>query len=183
MKKVPIMLLSKFLTRSEFSSYEDFKRNYELHVPENFNFGYDVVDAWAAHDPHKRALVWCNDHGGERSFTFAEISALSNQAANFFTNLGIRKGDRVIFFLSQRWQYWPCAVALHKIGAILIPAAIQLTAKDVAYRCGAAGIKAIVAVSDPYVNAQIDQALPDCPTVEHKIRIQGAGGREQGNDG
>ena len=165
------MLLSKYLSRSEFSSYEDFKRNYKLNIPENFNFGYDVVDAWAESDPQKKALVWCNDHGGEKILTFADMKALSNRAANLFTGLGIKKGDRVMFFLAQRWQYWPCAVALHKLGAILIPASIQLTAKDVKYRCNAAGIKAIVALDNDYVIGQIEQALPDCPSVEHKLLV------------
>jgi len=167
------MLLDQFLERTEFSSYEDFKQNYKLNIPENFNFGFDVVDAWAQSDPQKRALVWCDDHGGEKTITFGEMKALSNRAANFFVSLGIAKGDRVIFFMAQRWQYWPCAVALHKLGAILIPASTQLTAKDVRYRCNAAGIKAVVAIDSPYVTGQIEQALPDCPTVEHRVIVGG----------
>ena len=177
------MLLDQFLERTEFTSYEDFKANYKLRVPENFNFGFDVVDAWAASEPEKRALVWCNDKDQERVFTFADMKALSNRAANFFTSLGIVKGDRVILILAQRWQYWPTAVALHKIGAVLIPASTQLTAKDVKYRCGAAGIKAVVALDNDYVIDQITQALPACPTVKHKIRVLGAGNRKQENDG
>ena len=165
------MLLEKYLERIEFSSYEDFKANYKLNVPESFNFGFDVVDAWAEYEPDKKALTWCNDHGDERVFTFADIKRLSNQAANFFVSLGINKGDRVILFLAQRWQYWPIAVALHKIGAILIPASTQLTTKDVKYRCGAAGIKAIIAIDNDYVIDQIEQALPECPTVEYKIIV------------
>ena len=163
------MLLNKYLERSEFSSYEDFKKNYKLNIPEDFNFGFDVVDAWAENDPAKRALVWCDDHGGEKTITFGEMKALSNRAANFFVNLGIAKGDKVLLILAQRWQYWPCAVALHKIGAILIPASTQLTAKDVKYRCAAAGVKAILAADTPYVIGQIEQALPECPSIEHKI--------------
>jgi len=165
------MLLSKYLERSEFTSYEDFKQNYRLRIPENFNFGFDVVDAWADHDPQKRALVWCDDHGGERVLTFADIKTLSSRAANFFVSLGICRGDRVILFLAQRWQYWPIAVALHKIGAIVIPASVQLTAKDIRYRCGAAGVKAVLAIPDAYIFGQIEQAMPDCPTVEHKIIV------------
>ena len=165
------MLLSKYLERTEFTSYKDFKENYKLNIPENFNFGFDVVDAWAEADPRKRALVWCNDRGDEKILTFADVKALSSRAANFFAGLGICKGDRVILFLAQRWQYWPIAVALHKIGAVLIPASIQLTAKDVKYRCNAAGIKAVIAVGNAYVIDQIGQALPDCPTVEHKLIV------------
>ncbi|MCL2817556.1 MAG: AMP-binding protein [Clostridiales bacterium] len=168
------MLLEKFLERTRFESYEDFKQNYKLNIPANFNFGFDVVDAWAEHAPAKRALIWCDDHDGEHIFTFADIKRLSNRAANFFVSLGIKKGDRVILFLGRRRQYWLCAVALHKIGAVLIPASTQLTAKDVAYRNNTAGVKAILSLNDAYVVGQIEQALPDCPTVEHKIMAGGA---------
>jgi acetyl-CoA synthetase len=165
------MLLNRFLERIQFDSYEDLKENYRLHIPENFNFGYDVVDAWAQLEPNKRALVWCNDHGEERVFTFTDMKLLSNRAANFLTSLGVRKGDRVILFLGRRWQYWVCAVALHKIGAILVPASQQLTAKDIRYRCDMAGIKAVIAMDDAYVMEQMAQALPEAATVEHKIVV------------
>lgn len=165
------MLLNRFLEKIKFDSYEDFKKNYKLKIPDNFNFGFDVVDEWAKYDPQKRALVWCNDHGDEHIFTFNDIKRLSNKAANLFLSLGLRKGDRVMLFLGRRWQYWVCAVALHKIGAILVPASTQLTAKDIAYRNNAAGIKAIVAMSDDYVTGQIEQAIPGSPTVEHRILV------------
>ena len=165
------MLLEKFLEKIEFESYEDFIENYKLNIPENFNFGFDVVDAWAENYPDKKALVWCNDNDEERVLTFGELKKLSNKTANFFINLGIKKGDRVILFLGQRFQYWICAVALHKIGAILIPASTQLTSKDVKYRNNIAQIKTIIAMSDEYVINQIEQALPDSPTVEHKIIV------------
>ena len=87
------MLLNRFLPRMEFESYEDFKTNYAVTVPEDFNFGFDIVDAWAEEDPHKMALVWCDDHGQERRFTFSDIRRLSNQTANFLRQLGIHKGD------------------------------------------------------------------------------------------
>ncbi|MDR2688027.1 MAG: AMP-binding protein [Oscillospiraceae bacterium] len=167
-------MLDQFLERTEFSSYEDFKQNYRLNIPGNFNFGFDVVDAWAESEPRKKALVWCDDHGGEKIITFAGMKALSNRAANLFAGLGIQKGDRVLLVLAQRWQYWPCAVALHKIGAVLIPASTQLTAKDVKYRCNAAGVKAIAAVDHAYVTGQIEGALPECPTVEHKLIVGGS---------
>ena len=165
------MLLNKFLDKVEFDSYEDFKQNYKLNIPENFNFGYDVVDAWAEYDEAKVALSWSNDHGDEKIITFSEMKSLSNKAANFFAGLGIKKGDRVMLFLGRRWQYWVCAVALHKMGAILIPASLQLTAKDIKYRTGHANIKAIIAIDDAYVMEQMDAALPESPSVEHKIVV------------
>ena len=132
------MLLHKFLDRVDFDSYEDFKKNFKLNIPENFNFGFDVVDAWADYDKNKTALVWCNDHGEEKTFTFDDIKKYSNKTANFFKSIGIKKGDRVLLILRRRYEYWFCAVALHKIGAVLIPASLQLTKKDIAYRNNAA---------------------------------------------
>ncbi|MDR0380542.1 MAG: AMP-binding protein [Oscillospiraceae bacterium] len=152
-------MLKRFLPRVAFDSYEDFKANYRVNVPENFNFGFDVVDAWAAHDKEKPALLWCDDHGSERRFTFDEISRLSNRAAHFFLAQGIRKGDAVMLILRRRWEYWVCATALIKLGAILIPASLQLTAKDIVYRVGAADIKMLVCVDDAFVVSQVEQAM------------------------
>jgi len=139
-------LLEKYLPRIEFDSYEDFIKNYTLNVPERFNFGYDVVDVWAELEPEKKALVWCDDHGGKKTVTFAEMAKLSNQAANWFAAKGIGKGDPVMLILRQRWEYWVCAVSLHKLGAIVIPGSVQLTGKDIEYRMGMAGIKFVLTV-------------------------------------
>jgi acetyl-CoA synthetase len=130
-------LLERFLTAFEFSSYEDFKLNYKLTVPKDFNFGFDIVDGWAKEDSSKRALVWCDDHGHEKVLTFEEIRRLSNKAAHFFRSLGIRKGTRVMLILRRRWEYWICAVALHKLGAPIVPATIKLTSKDIVSRANA----------------------------------------------
>ena len=165
------MLLEKYLPRIDFDSYEDFKQNYRVNVPENFNFGFDIVDEWAKQEPEKMALVWCDDHGGEHRFTFTEISKLSNQAANFFESLGIKKGSVVMLILRRRWEYWVCATALHKIGAVLIPGTLQLTKKDIIYRANAAKISAFVCVNDDFVISQVDQSLPETPTVKHKILV------------
>ena len=132
------MLLDRYLPRIEFDSYEDFKENYRVNFPENFNFGFDIVDEWAKQEPEKKALVWCNDHNEEHTFTFKDISLLSNRAANYFRSIGIQKGDVVMMILRRRWEYWICAVALHKLGAIIIPSTLQLTKKDIVYRGNAA---------------------------------------------
>ena len=131
-------ILKKYCPRIEFDSYEDFFANLTINVPEAFNFGYDVVDEWARVEPDKRALLWCDDAGDERTFTFTDISRLSNKAANAFRKLGIGKGDIVMCILRRRWEYWVCATALHKLGVILIPATLQLTKKDIVYRGNAA---------------------------------------------
>ena len=155
----------------DFESYEDFKKNYKVNVPEDFNFGYDIVDAWAEQDENKLALVWCNDHDEEKKLTFADIKRLSNKTANYFKSLGIKKGSVVLLILRRRWEYWVCATALHKIGAILIPGSLQLTKKDVAYRANAAGISAVVCVDDPFVIDQVEQAQPEAETLKHKILV------------
>jgi len=161
-----LMLLEKYLPRTEFSSYEDFVKNFKINVPENFNFGYDVVDEIAAKNPNKTALVWCDEKGNEATFTFGEIRDYSNRAANFFKSCGIKKGDAVMLILKRRYEFWPCILGLHKIGAISIPATHLLTAKDIIYRCNAADIKMIVSVGEPAVMQHIEDALKKSPTVK-----------------
>ena len=171
-------MLERYLQRIDFDSYEDFKANFRIDAPDDFNFGFDVVDGWAAAEPDKRALVWCNDHGEEKTFTFTDISRLSNKTANYFRSLGLKKGSRVLLILRRRWEYWVCATALHKLGAVLIPATLQLTVKDIVYRCNAAMVEAMVCVDDPFVIAQTEQAMPNCPTVKKKILA--CGGEREG---
>lgn len=167
-------MLERFLPRTEFESYEDFKKNYTLNIPENFNFGFDIVDAWAEAEPDKLALVWCDDHGGKERFTFTDIKRLSNKAANFFRASGVRKGDRVLLILRRRFEYWICAVALCKLGAVVIPASLQLTAKDIAYRCNAAGVRMLVCVNDAFVVAQAEAAAPECPALSARALVGAA---------
>ena len=166
-------ILKKYCPRIEFDSYEDFVENFKIDVPADFNFGYDVVDEWARVEPDKRALVWCNDHDEERTFTFTDISLLSNKAANAFTKLGIRKGDVVMCILRRRWEYWVIATALCKIGATIIPATLQLTAKDIAYRAQSANVKMLVCVDDDYVCTQAETALEQVPGIQERVVVGG----------
>ena len=151
-------LLNKYLPQIEFSSYEEFKEKLTINVPEDFNFGYDVVDAWAKEEPDKKALVWVNEEDEEHIFTFTEISRRSNQVANYLKSLGFKKGDVVMMILRRRWEYWVCATALHKLGVILIPATLQLTKKDIVYRGNAASVKGIICVDDDFVMTQTELA-------------------------
>ncbi len=167
------MLLSRFLPRTEFDSYEDFKENYRVNVPENFNFGFDVVDAWAKAEPEKMALVWCNDDDDEKKLTFADISRLSNQTANYFKSIGIQKGTVVMMILRRRWEYWVCATALHKIGAILIPGSLQLAKKDLIYRGNSAEIHTMICLNDPYVLEQVEAAEKEIPSLRNKVIVDG----------
>ena len=132
---------------------------FEVSYPDNFNYGYDVVDAIAAETPDKRALVWCNTEGEERIFTFDDIRRLSNQAANMFLSAGIRKGDYVITALKRHYEYWITAVALHKIGAILTPVTYMLTAEDLLYRLRSAKIAGIVCTSEGDVPGRVAEAV------------------------
>lgn len=164
-------LLEKYLPRTEFASYEDFKQNYRVIVPEHFNFAFEVVDEWAKREPAKKALVWCDDHGGEECFSFERLSALSSQAAHFFAGLGIAKGEVVMLILRRRWEYWVAAMGLCKLGAVFVPASLQLTQKDITFRAAQAKVKAIVCITDDFVLSQVAASLPDCPTVERVITV------------
>ena len=151
-------LLDKYLPRTEFESYEDFYENYSVNIPENFNFAYDVIDVLAQEKPNERALQWCDEKGAEAAFTFAEMRAYSNKAVNVLRNAGIGKGDPIMLILKRRWEYWPVLLALHKLGAIAIPATHLLTTKDIVYRCDAADIKGIICVDDHELMLRIDEA-------------------------
>lgn len=160
-------MLEKYLPRTEFDSYEDFKENYKINAPESFNFGFDIVDGWAKEKKDNRALYWINDHDEEKIFTYEDISRLSNKAANFFKSKGLKKGSVVMLILRRRWEYWICATALIKLGVIFIPGTLQLTKKDIAYRANAAGIEMFICVNDKYVIEQTELALPEMPGVKN----------------
>ncbi|HYH04039.1 MAG TPA: AMP-binding protein, partial [Bacillota bacterium] len=102
-------------------------KTFSLNVPDDFNFGYDVVDEMARLEPNKTAMVWCDESGAEKSFSFAEIKKYSDKAANFFKSLGIGKGDMVMLILKRHYEFWFSIVALHKLGAVAIPATHLLT--------------------------------------------------------
>ena len=160
-------LVERYIDDREYASYEDFKANYRLRIPENFNFSYDIIDEWARLEPDKPALLWCDDHGHEREFSFGELSRLSNQAANLYTQLGVGKGDFVLLMLKQRPEAWICILALIKIGAVCIPATFQLTPKDLEYRIQAAGVKMVMAVDEPEIVGHVDAVRDRCPTLQH----------------
>lgn len=162
-------MLEQFLEKTQFESYEDFMANFKVKVPENFNFGYDVVDRWAELEPDKKALLWTNDKGETIQFTFADMKRESDKTASFFAAQGIGRGDMVMLILKRHYQFWFSIVALHKLGATVIPATHLLTEKDIIYRCENAGIKSIVTTGDEIVVNHIKNALPKCPTVTSVI--------------
>ena len=164
-------MIEKYLKQTTFNDFEDFKANYELIIPEDFNFAYDVVDGWAAQEPNKRALLWTNDQGECRTYTFGEIKEITDRTAGYFSSLGIGKGDMVMAILKRRAEFWFTIIALHKIGAVIIPATHLLTKKDIIYRNNAATIKAIVCDGDELILGHVNDAMPQSPSVEKRISI------------
>lgn len=165
------MILDKFLSQIEFDSYTDFAKNFQIQVPENFNFAYDVVDEIARKTPEKVAMVWCNDSGEEAVFTFGQMKTYSDKAANFFRSSGIQKGDPVMLILKRRFEFWFCTLALTKIGAVTIPATHLLSTKDIVYRNNAAEIKMIVCVPEAEVIQHVEEAVEKSPTLKVKALI------------
>lgn len=144
-----------------------------LKYPDSFNFGYDVVDRIADETPDKRALVWCNTEGEEHIFTFADIKKYSNQIANVFRSRGIGRGDRVMVILKRHYEYWFTAVALHKLGAVMIPATHMLTVSDLVYRLKASEAKALVCTTQNEVPEKVRAALLEADTTALCWCVQG----------
>lgn len=165
-----------YLDRTEFSSYEDFCENFKLKVPGNFNFAYDIIDRYAATEQERPALVWCDDHGGEKWFGFRDLKYWSDKTANYLRSKGINKGDRVMFILRRRYEFYFFAFAAMKIGAIFIPSTNQLMKKDIVYRNNAAEVKAIVAYNDSEIIQHVEGAAKESPTVKTYIMVGGKSG-------
>lgn len=159
--------------KKDFKDYDDFYNNFAIDIPQNFNFAYDVFDKWALEEPERTALIWTNDKNEERIFSFKALSECVNKTANFFVSIGIKKGDAVMLILKRRYEFWYSILALHKIGAICIPATHLLTKKDLVYRNNAANVKAIVSVNEEIVLENIENSEKDSPTLAYKILING----------
>jgi acetyl-CoA synthetase len=162
-------MLEQYLSQTDFSSYEDFAAHFAVRTPERFNFAYDVVDRIAAKEPDRLALDWCDDKGAAARFTFSQVAEKSRKAASFFLSIGIRRGDPVMLVLKRRYEYWFCLLALHRMGAVAIPATHLLTRKDIAYRNNAASITAIVCVGEGPVMDNVDAAVPQSPTLRARV--------------
>ena len=164
-------MLERFVKQTQFTSQEDFIKNFKIEVPENFNFGYDVVDAWAAEEPDKEAVLWTNDKGACIHFSYADLKKYTDQTASYFQSLGIGHGDKVMLILKRRYEFWYSIIALHKLGAVVIPATHLLTKKDIVYRCNAASIKMIVVAGEEVITKHVIDAMPESPTVEKLVSI------------
>ena len=146
---------------------------FKAKYPDNFNFAYDTVDDIAVNDPDRMAMVWCNPEGDERFFTFADMKKYSDKAANYLKSLGIKKGDMVLVALKRHYQFWFIATAIHKLGAVMVPATFMLTAHDAEYRVNAAGISCVICTALGDTTAAFDQVESLCPTMKTKVVVNG----------
>lgn len=158
-------VIGDFVERVDFNSYDDFYKNFKLKYDDDFNFGFDVVDKYAEIDPEKVALIWVNDEDTKHTFTFEDMKKYSNKTANLFKSLGINKGDKVMLTLKNRYEFWFCMVALHKIGAVAIPATHMLKLHDIDFRIKNGEVKLVVSVDE-------DQLLPDYEETEKELGIE-----------
>ena len=145
----------------------------EFKNEDKFNFAFDIVDEIAKKAPEKLAMLHIDKNKVERRFTFNDMKRASNQCANYFKSLGIKKGDRVMLVLKRHYQFWYAILALHKLGAVAIPATNLLQEHDFDYRFNAAEVSAIVCTADGDVAHQVDLAAPASPTLKTKILVGG----------
>ena len=164
-------MIERFLTQTHFTSVEDYKENLHFIVPDNFNFAYDVMDVWAEEKPDKLALLWTDDEDNCIRFTFKDLKEQSDRAASYFQTLGIGRGDVVMLILKRRYEFWLSMLALHKIGAVAVPATHMLTTHDIVYRNNRADVKAIICVGENYVMTQVEGSLKDSPTLKTLVSI------------
>lgn len=156
-------------TRDEKGNVVDYQYKY----PENFNFAYDVADAIAEAEPGRRAMIWCNPCGEEHVFTYGDLKRYSDKTANMLRAKGIGKGDMVMVVLKRHYQFWFTILALHKLGAVIIPATFLLTKHDIVYRVNSASVKAVICTGQGDVAAHFDESAPECPTLQTKLMVNG----------
>ncbi len=145
----------------------------DVHVPDNFNFAYDIIDEIAKNEPDRRAMIWINEEGEEHIFTYSDLMKKSNQVANMLLDHGVKKGDKVLAVLKRHYQFWFLTIALCKIGAVLIPATNQLMKKDYTYRFQAADVKYVIATADGEVAEHIEDALAEYAGIQEKYIVRG----------
>ena len=164
-------MIERFLKQTKFTSQEDYAKNLQFIIPDHFNFAYDVMDVWAQEKPEQTGLLWTNDEGACEQFSFARLKELSDKTAAYFAQLGIGKDDKVMLILKRRYEFWLAMLALHKLGAVAIPATHMLTKHDIVYRNTRADVKAIVCVAEEYVMGQVKAAMPESPSVKVLVAV------------
>ncbi|NYT05960.1 MAG: AMP-binding protein [Methanomicrobiales archaeon] len=152
-------------------NYEDCCARFSIEVPEHFNFGFDVIDAWAKKDRNKLAMIWVDQEGKEKKFSFRDLKNLSNEAANILLKYGIQKGDRVMLMLPRIPEWWIFAIALIKLGAVFCPVPTMLTPKDIQYRVNIGKFKMII--TDMENSAKVEEICEGCPTLSNRFVVDG----------
>ncbi len=157
-----------------YATYDDFNKRFSIKRPQSFNFAFDVADRIALSEPDRLAVLWTDDNGACERYTFGMLMAESNRAANFFVSLGIGKGDKVLLILRRHLQFWPILMALHKLGAVAVPATHLLTEKDIKYRVQAASIKAaVITHRNPQLLDAAAHAKAECETLQTLVVLSG----------
>ncbi len=169
-RQLKLRLFEKYV-ENDYKDYEDFRKRFRIKVPERFNFAYDVVDELAASKPDKLALLWISEKGEEKKITFGELKEYSDRCASMLAAHGIKKGDPVMIILKRHYEFWITIIALHKIGAVAIPATHLLTKKDLVYRNNAAGVKMIICTSNDEIKEQVEICESESPTLKNKILV------------
>ena len=166
------MILDRFISLDPTKeyTYDELVKNFKINIPDNFNYSFDVIDVIASEEPDRTAIVWCDDHGHEKIFSFAELARQVNKTANYLASIGVGKGDRVMMILRRRYEVYYFFLALHKLGAIVIPATNMLLTKDLVYRNNAAEVNLIVSFDDN-VQTEIEASLKESPTVKTLITV------------
>ncbi len=189
-------LLERFVERTEFEGLDDFLKNFKLKIPEKpFNFGYDVVDVYAREEPSRRSLVWADDDGEMRTFTYADMKDWSDRAAAVMAAHGVKKGDSVMLVLKNRFEFWFSIIGCHKLGAVAVPATHMLMVHDLVYRFGRAKVQMIITADDDRLAGDVEAACaevekaggqapvrakicgPRAGWVDFSAELEGAGGR------
>ncbi len=151
--------------------YDEAYANFRIEVPEHYNFGFDVIDAWARRDRNKLAMIWTDQQGGEKKFTFWDMMSLSNAAANILLNYGIHKGDRVMLMLHRVPEWWILTIALIKLGAVVSPAPTMLTPKDIRYRVDLGQFKMVI--TDMESAPKVDEVYSECASLMSRLVVDG----------
>lgn len=147
-------------------------KEFRIDCPDNFNFAYDVVDTIAKEDPNRTALIYCNEEGLEKTISFEEMSRLSSQAAACLQHMGVKKGDRVMLILKRRYEYWYTILAVHKLGAVAVPATHMLKAEDLVYRINCIGISTLICADDETLAQSVREAAPQCPSLRLLLNVR-----------
>ncbi len=146
-------------------------KNIRFKNTEKFNFAYDIVDKLAVKCPEKTAMIHVTNDFKERIFTFYDMSRYSSQVANYLSYLGIKKGDHVMLVLKRHYQFWFTILALHKIGAVVIPATNLLLKSDFEYRLKTGSVDAVICTAEGNVSRELDKACKNYKGLKAKIMV------------